>query len=90
MLLVAGSVESKRRTCVAEEEMERLRVEERLALGPHARLDVFESAQLCVLPDVNGNLYDDKTARNKERTPYAVDEKHGEHPVRHNEILLLF
>ena len=62
---------------MAEEEMVRLWVDERLALGQHARLHVLESAQLCIRSDVQGHLHEHKTARHEERAPYAVEEKQG-------------
>jgi hypothetical protein len=84
-----GWVVCRRRTCVAEEEMIRPRVDERLALDPQTRLHVLESTQICIVPDVRGNLHDDKSARNEERGPYAVEKKQREHPVWHNEVFPL-
>jgi hypothetical protein len=50
---------------------------------------MLESAQRCIAPGIRAKLHDDKTARNEERAPNAVEEEHGEHPVWHNEILPL-
>jgi hypothetical protein len=86
---LAGSAASRRRTCVAEEEMVRLWVNKRLALDPHARLDVLEPGQLCVVPNIRSNLDEDQSARNKERAPHAMEEKHSQHPIRHNVIIPL-
>jgi hypothetical protein len=69
--------------------MVRLWVEEVLALHPHACLDVLESAQVCIVLDVCSNLNDNQSARDDERAPHAVQEKHRQHPVWHNEILFL-
>ena len=74
---------------MAEEEMVRLLVAKLLALHPVARLDVFESAQICVVPDVSSNLYDDESAHDEERAPHAVEKKQREHQVWHDEILPL-
>ena len=59
-------------------------IRELLALHPEARLDVLESAQIRVVPDVRSNLHDDQSARDEERAPYAVEKKQREQfPNKH-------
>jgi hypothetical protein len=69
--------------------MVRLWVEERLALGAQAGFHPLESAHTSILPDVYGNLQENKPARKEERAPHAVEEKYREHQVWHDESLFL-
>jgi len=84
-----GSVASRWRTCVAEEEVVRLRVEQLLAFHPQARLNVLESTQRGIVPHICGYLYHDQSTRNDERAPHAVEEQHGQHPFGHDEVIPL-
>ena len=70
---------------MAEKEVERLRIVERLAYNPCTRRLILEPAELCIVLRIDGNLDGDKHASKCERANDTDDKDGQEQQAWYNE-----